>query len=210
MWCWRDTQLFEHSENVNRTAMRAVYPNVYTVIKSMLTTSCTTASVECAVYQDGGVINILAKSLRRRAIAIALITLHHNVKVNYSINIGLLTQQTTSWTAWFLKGYFWNTTLDWYFVQIMWPQFFRLSRLSIWEVAYKNIVSVERNPRYLAWRWGKPKLTCNLVGVTSRQNLARNCKMKLSWLETVLSPWSEILQNSSCVCVAVYEILTAV
>jgi len=74
--------------------MRAVYPNVYTVIKSMLTTSCTTVSVECAVYQDGGVINILAKSLRRRAIAIALITLHHNVKVNYSINIGLLAQQT--------------------------------------------------------------------------------------------------------------------
>jgi len=33
--------------------------------------------------------------------------------------------------------------------------------------------------------------------------------MKLSWLETVLSPWSEILQNNSCVCVAVYEILTA-
>jgi len=54
-----------------------------------------------------------------------------------------------------------------------------------------------------------PKLTCrNLVGANSRQNLARNCKTKLSWLETVLSPWSEILQNSSCVCVAVYEILT--
>jgi len=33
--------------------------------------------------------------------------------------------------------------------------------------------------------------------------------MKRSWLKTVLSPWSEILQNSSCVCVAVYEILTA-
>jgi len=30
--------------------------------------------------------------------------------------------------------------------------------------------------------------------------------MKRSCLETVLSPWSEILQNSSCV--AVYEILT--
>jgi len=33
--------------------------------------------------------------------------------------------------------------------------------------------------------------------------------MKRSWLETVPSPWSEILQNSPCVCVAVYEILTA-
>jgi len=33
--------------------------------------------------------------------------------------------------------------------------------------------------------------------------------MKLSWLETVLSPWSEILQNSSCVSAAVYEIVTA-
>jgi len=33
--------------------------------------------------------------------------------------------------------------------------------------------------------------------------------MKQLWLETVLLPWSEILQNSSCVYVAVYEILTA-
>ena len=32
--------------------------------------------------------------------------------------------------------------------------------------------------------------------------------MKRSWLQTVLSPWSEILQNSSCVWVAVYKILT--
>jgi len=79
--------------------MRAVYPNVYTVIKSMLTTSCTIASVECDVYQDGGVINILAKSLRRRAIAIALINFHRNVKVKHSINIGLLAQQTPSSTA---------------------------------------------------------------------------------------------------------------
>jgi len=39
--------------------------------------------------------------------------------------------------------------------------------------------------------------------------LARNCKTKRSWLETILSPWSEILQNSSCVFTAVYEILTA-
>ena len=52
----------------NRTAVRAVYPNVHTLIKSMLTISYTTASVERAVYQDGGVTNILAKSLRRRTI----------------------------------------------------------------------------------------------------------------------------------------------
>ena len=39
--------------------------------------------------------------------------------------------------------------------------------------------------------------------------LTWNCKTKRSWLETVLSPWSEILKNSSCVYVAVYEILTA-
>jgi len=30
--------------------------------------SCTTASMERAVYQDGGVSNILAKSMRRRMI----------------------------------------------------------------------------------------------------------------------------------------------
>jgi len=72
------------------------------------------------------------------------------------------------------------------------------------------IVSVETNPRFLAWPWRKPKLTChNLVGVNSRKNLAQNCKTKRLWLKTVLSPWSEILQNSSCVCVAVYEVLTA-
>ena len=69
---------------------------------------------------------------------------------------------------------------------------------------------MKMNLRYLAWRWGKLKLTCrNLVSINSRQNLARNCKTKLSWLETVLLPWSEILQNSSCMCMAVYEILTA-
>ena len=69
---------------------------------------------------------------------------------------------------------------------------------------------MKMNLRYLAWRWGKLKLTCrNLVSIDSRQNLARNCKTKLSWLETVLLPWSEILQNSSCMCMAVYEILTA-
>jgi len=38
----------------------------------MLTTSCTTASVERAVYQDDGIINILEKSLRRRTIELQL------------------------------------------------------------------------------------------------------------------------------------------
>jgi len=53
--------------------MRAVYPNVHTLIKLMLTSNCTTASVERAVYQDGGVINILAKSLLRRTIELQLL-----------------------------------------------------------------------------------------------------------------------------------------
>ena len=56
-----------------RTAMGAVYPYVHTLLKSMLTTSCTTASVEHGVYQDGGVINILAKSLRRRTVELQLL-----------------------------------------------------------------------------------------------------------------------------------------
>jgi len=53
--------------------MRAVYPKVYILIKSMLTISYTTASVERAVYQDAGVINILAKSLRRRTIELQVL-----------------------------------------------------------------------------------------------------------------------------------------
>ena len=59
----------------NRTAMRAVYPIGHTLLKSMLTTNCTTASVERAVDQDGGVINILAKSLQRRTIELQLLWL---------------------------------------------------------------------------------------------------------------------------------------
>jgi len=39
----------------------------------MLTISCTTAYVERAVYQDGSVINILAKSLQRRTIELQLL-----------------------------------------------------------------------------------------------------------------------------------------
>jgi len=42
---------------------KIVYPNVHTLIKSMLTTSCTTASVERDVYQDGGDMYSLAMSL---------------------------------------------------------------------------------------------------------------------------------------------------
>jgi len=44
---------------------RCLSKRTYT-LKSMLTTSCTNASVERAVYQDGGITNILTKSLRRR------------------------------------------------------------------------------------------------------------------------------------------------
>ena len=62
-----------HSANISHTAMRAVYPHVHTLIKSMLTTSYTTAFVERAVYQDGGVINILAKSLQRRTMELQLL-----------------------------------------------------------------------------------------------------------------------------------------
>jgi len=39
----------------------------------MLTTSCTTASVERAVYQNSGVINMLEKLLRRRTIELQLL-----------------------------------------------------------------------------------------------------------------------------------------
>jgi len=53
--------------------MRAAYQNVLTLIKSKLTISYTTASVEHAVYQDGSVTNILAKSLRRRTVELQLL-----------------------------------------------------------------------------------------------------------------------------------------
>jgi len=71
--------------------MRAVYPNVHTLIKSKLTTSCTTASVERVVYQDGGVVKYLQnhcgeERLNCNWFCIAMITLHRNVKVNYRRN----------------------------------------------------------------------------------------------------------------------------
>jgi len=47
--------------------------HVHTFLKWMLTTSCATAFVERAVDQDGGVINILAKSLRRKTIKLQLL-----------------------------------------------------------------------------------------------------------------------------------------
>jgi len=68
----------------------------------MLTTSCTTASVEHAVYQDDSVYKHICKipAERNDWLAMALITLHCNVKVNHSqINTGLLAQQTTSSSA---------------------------------------------------------------------------------------------------------------
>jgi len=52
--------------------MRTIYPNIHTLIKSMLTTSYTTASVERGVCQDGGFQNILAKSLQGRMIELQL------------------------------------------------------------------------------------------------------------------------------------------
>jgi len=53
--------------------MKAVYPNVRTLIKSMLTTSCTTAFGSALSIKDGGVVNILAKTLRRRTIELQLL-----------------------------------------------------------------------------------------------------------------------------------------
>jgi len=54
-----------------------LFVQTYLHLKSMLTISFTTASVERAVYQDSGVtvINILAKSLRRRTIELQLLWL---------------------------------------------------------------------------------------------------------------------------------------
>ena len=52
---------------------RELFIQMYIRLKSMLTTSCTTASVERVVYQDRGVINILEKSVRRRTIELQLL-----------------------------------------------------------------------------------------------------------------------------------------
>jgi len=61
-------------------------------------------------------------------VAIALMVLHHNVNYTklHKIAIGLLAQKTSSSTTRFLKGYFRNT-FDWYFVQILGPQFLRIA-----------------------------------------------------------------------------------
>jgi len=77
------SQLVEHSANVSHTTRRAVYPYVHALIKSKLTISCTTASVERCLSKMadrhlyitfvGGVINMLAKSLWRRTIELQLL-----------------------------------------------------------------------------------------------------------------------------------------
>jgi len=63
------------SISVSQTAMRAVYSYVHTLIKSMITISCTTASVERCVsrWYYKGIINILVKSLLRRTIELQLL-----------------------------------------------------------------------------------------------------------------------------------------
>jgi len=68
--------------------MTAVYPYVHALLKSMMTTSCTTASVECCQSRwrcHKPTCKITAE--RNGWIAIAPITLHRNVKVNYSKSI---------------------------------------------------------------------------------------------------------------------------
>jgi len=143
--------------------MRAIYPNVHTLIKSMLTTSCTTASVERTVYQDGGVTNILAKSLRRRTIELQLLWLlciamlkwitrnqyRTSCAANNIVNCLILKRLFSKYDAWLI---FCSDNVDTIFET-------SCPCLSIWEVAYKNIVSVQTIPRYLVWRWRKPKLT---------------------------------------------------
>jgi len=72
----------------HHTAMRAVYPYLHTLIKSKLNQlhNCICGALS---IKDGGVINIFAKSLRKRTIElqIALMILHCNVKVTYSKSI---------------------------------------------------------------------------------------------------------------------------
>jgi len=79
--------------------------------------------------KDGGVTNILVKALWRRIIELQLLWCFTSYCKSelLEINIGLIAQKTALSTAQFWKGYFRNTTLDWYFVQIMWPQFLRLA-----------------------------------------------------------------------------------
>ena len=113
----------------NRTAMRAIHPNVHILIKSMLTTSCTTAF---------------------DWIAIALITLYRNVKVNYSKSIWDFVRSKNVVNCLILKRLFLKYDA--------WLIFCSDNAATISE-AYKNIVSVETNSRYLEWRWGRPKLT---------------------------------------------------
>jgi len=62
---------------------------------------CTTVSVECTVYQDGSVINILAKSLRRRTIELQLLWLLCIV-ANYIVNCLILKRQFSKYDAWLI------------------------------------------------------------------------------------------------------------
>ena len=95
----------------------------------ILTISCTTASVErclsrwqCYKYTC----EITVEKNDWVTIALMLFRLQWKSEL-FEINIVLFVQRTTLWTAQFWKGYFQNTTLDWYCVQIMWPQFLRLT-----------------------------------------------------------------------------------
>jgi len=117
MWCWKDAYLVEHSANVNGTAMRAVYPNVHRVIKSMPTTSCANASVERCLSRWRCYKNTCKITAEKNNwIAVAMIALHRNVKVNYSKSIDFLRSKQHRQLLNSETGYFWSTTLDWHFL----------------------------------------------------------------------------------------------
>jgi len=62
-----------HPANVSHTAVRAVYPHVHTLKESMLTISCTTASVECCLSRYSVIIYTIAKLLWRRTMQLQLL-----------------------------------------------------------------------------------------------------------------------------------------
>jgi len=111
--------------------------------------------------KDGGVTNILAIALRRRTIELQLLWWFYivtqkwltrnqywtfcaeNNMVNCSILKNLYSKHNTRLIFFSDNG---ATIWGW------------LSRLSLWEIPCKNIASVEANPHYLAWCWGRPKL----------------------------------------------------
>ena len=73
-----------HSANVRRTAMRAVYPCVHTLIKVMLTISCTAGSVERYLSTKAVLYIYEITAGKNDWVAISQIILHRNVKVNHS------------------------------------------------------------------------------------------------------------------------------